>query len=361
MQPARRVHGSALSRRQRASTPPKPEAAWTHLSDEDLLGVRICDLGVSLRGTVLEGRIARLHRELEDRGLALRPRCYLADEWMCPDGETAIGIPFFLAHPRLQSLEFRMMFEVEGGSPSWCMRLLRHEAGHAFDHAYRLHRRPDWRRVFGSPNVQYNPYFYPIDPVSRNHVRNVPDNYAQSHPFEDFAETFAVWLNPASQWRTRYAGWPAMRKLRCVDRIMREIARRSPPRRKPRLPSRASLLQSTLRSYYERKFRLYQLGDLSFCVRELRTMFGASRGKKPARTAAALIRRHKRVIVDSVSEWSGDRSRHVSQVVASLARLCDENRLVVRDDPSAALVRFSTYVAALIVNRLRAHTYRLRR
>jgi hypothetical protein len=334
---------------------------WAHLSDEDLLEVRIRDLEVRIRGSALEPHIGRLHRELESRGLALRPPCYLAAEWLCPDGEAAIGIPFYLAHPRLMALEFRMMFEVEGGTRAWCMKLLRHEAGHAFDHAYGLHRRPDWRRVFGSPSTPYNPYFYKVDPVSKNFVRNVPDDYAQSHPYEDFAETFAVWLQPNSLWRTRYAGWPAMRKLRFVDRLMHEIARRRPPRRKPRLQGQSRLLQSTLRSYYERKSRRQRLEDLSLCVRELKAIFGASRAKTPGDAAAALIRRNKRLIVESVAAWSGDRPGHVTRVVASLARIAHEHRLVVRADPASTLVRFSTYVATLIVNRLRTHAYRPRK
>jgi hypothetical protein len=105
-----------------------------------------------------------------------------------------------------------MMFEVEGGTPPWCMKLLRHEAGHAFDHAYKLSRRDDWKEVFGSPRTKYQPYYYEVDPGSRDFVRNVPDHYAQAHPVEDFAETFAVWLNPATDWRKRYKGWRAVRE-----------------------------------------------------------------------------------------------------------------------------------------------------
>ena len=217
----------------------------------------------------LEPRVAQLYRELEAKGLALRPKCFLSDEWLSPGDQAAIGIPFFLAHPRLRALENRMMFEVEGGTAHWCMKLLRHEAGHALDHAYRLSRREDWREVFGSTRSKYNPYFYEVDPESRAFVRNLPEFYAQAHPAEDFAETFAIWLNPTSRWKARYRGWPAMRKLRYVDRVMRELKSRRVPRRKPEIGPEARTLQSTLARYYERKFRLYRRGDLSFAGRDM--------------------------------------------------------------------------------------------
>jgi hypothetical protein len=332
--------------------------SWEHLSEEDLLQVRICDLRLRIKGSDLAPRVAQLHEELAEKGLPLMPHCYLSDEWQCPDGEAAIGIPFYLAHPRLKALEFRMMFEVEGGTPTWCMKLLRHEAGHAYDHAYRLSRRDDWRRVFGNPRMRYSPYFYQVDPESKRHVRNVPDNYAQCHPVEDFAETFAVWLAPNSQWKTRYAGWPATRKLRYVDRLMKEVAKRRAPGRKPVLHAEARTMQSTLKSYYERKFRVYQLGDLSFASRQLREIFRPSRSASPLRPASALIRRYKRRLVDSIAEWSGERPSQVENVVAALARLCDEARLVVRDPVEETLLRLSSFVTTLVVNRQRGYSYK---
>lgn len=335
--------------------------SWVHLSDEDLLRVRICDLKVGISASEVQPRIRQLLHELEEKGLLLRPVCYLSDEWLSPAGQAAIGIPFYLAHPRLKALEFRMMFEVEGGTSSSCMRLLRHEAAHAFDHAYRLHQRPDWRRVFGSHRVAYHPHLYSADPESTHHVRNLPDNYAQSHPEEDFAETFAVWLNPYSQWRTRYRGWPAMRKLRYVDRLMREVAARPVPRKKVGLRFEARRTRTRLKNYYEGKIRLYRLRDLSFAIRDLKKFFAASRAAEPDGLASALIRRHKKMLVESVSSWSGSRPHEVGQVVTQLAKLCDANKLVVRGDKSAALIRFSSYVSTLIHNRLRTHRYGLRK
>ncbi len=173
-------------------TPPD----WATWTDEQLLALRMCDLGLTLEGSGLDARIAQLSAELEARGLAFRPHYWLSDEWFTPDGVPGIAIPFYLAHPRLEKLERAQMLEVEGGDPESCLRILRHEAGHAIDNAYLLRRRPTRRRLFGTPATPYPEYYTP-KPYSKSFVLHLDHWYAQSHPDEDFAETFAVWLDPA--------------------------------------------------------------------------------------------------------------------------------------------------------------------
>ena len=197
---------------------PKRKASvpdWARLSDEELLDVRFCDLKLSIEGTTLEERVHKLHDELNHRGLPFRPHCWLSTEWFSPDGVPGIAIPFYLAHPRLTRLEEHQILDVEGGTPRWCMQLLRHEAAHALDSAYRLHRKRTWREVFGSYAQPYSKFYKP-KPYSKSYVLHLDLWYAQSHPAEDFAETFAVWLDPHSRWRKRYQGWPALKKLRAV-------------------------------------------------------------------------------------------------------------------------------------------------
>ena len=336
----------------------KPKVAWEALSDDDLLHLRICDLNVRIEGTELAVRVQQLWRELAAKGLKLKPVCFLSDEWLSPGDQAAIGIPFFLAHPRLKALENRMMFEVEGNGPAWCMKLLRHEAGHAFDHAYRLSRRDEWREAFGSPRTKYQPYYYEVDPGSRDFVINVPDNYAQAHPVEDFAETFAVWLNPASDWRARYRG-VALKKLRTVDRLMRDVKRLPLPSRKPVVGPEARSIQSTLLSYYERKLRLFPLGDPAATERALKRIFRVSRAVEPSNPASDFIRTHKRPLVDAIAGFSGERRNQVARVVAGLAQLCTYHALVLREAEERTLVTFSTFATTMVVNRLRTHSYRV--
>ena len=200
---------------------------WEQLPEEQLLQLRVCDLGLTIQGTALEARVERLYGELSSRGIGFRPHCYFADEWLCPDRIPAIGIAFYLAHARLTALERRMMLEAEGDSEEWCMRLLRHEAGHALNYAFRLYRRTRWRELFGSFSQPYSDTYY-SRPYSRRFVQHLEDNYAQAHPDEDWAETFAVWLDPSGAWREKYRGWPALKKLQYVEQVMARTGAQAP-------------------------------------------------------------------------------------------------------------------------------------
>ena len=193
----------------------------------DAVGVRICDLPIKIRRSFLEPHIKRLYEELNTRGIRFKPHVWLSEEWFSPDGVPGIAIPFYLAHPRLMQLERKQMLEVEGGTDTECMRILRHEAGHALDTAFRLHFKRRWRELFGSFAQAY-PNFYKPKPRSRNYVLHLRAWYAQAHPAEDFAETFAVWLTPRSRWRRRYKGWTALHKLEYIDESMKDLAGTKP-------------------------------------------------------------------------------------------------------------------------------------
>src|SRR3989454_11760789 len=235
-----------------ADREPRKPADWAGLSDDKLLDVRMCDLGLTIEGTELEQRIAQINSELEARGLVFRPHYWLADEWFTPDDVPGIAIPFYLAHPRLAKLELAQMLEVEGGDPESCLRILRHEVGHAIDNAYQLRTKRARRRLFGTPATPYPEYYTP-KPYSKSFVHHLDHWYAQSHPDEDFAETFAVWLDPQSMWASRYAGWPAQRKLEYMDRLMRELARARPRVTSKRQVDPLPRLKKTLRDHYRKK------------------------------------------------------------------------------------------------------------
>ena len=193
-------------------------------------------------------------RSSTERGLRIRPHAWISNEWFSPDDTPGIAIPFYLTHPRLMRLERRMIIDVEGGTVSECMRILRHEAGHVVQVAYQLHRLRRWQELFGRSSTRYPSYYRP-NPASRRYVYHLPHWYAQSHPDEDFAETFAVWLTPRSNWRRRYAGWPALKKLEYVDELMAEIAGQRPlVRQRVRVDPLSSLTQ-TLAEHYATKAR----------------------------------------------------------------------------------------------------------
>ena len=267
----------------------KPRHAWEILSDEQLLSLRFCDLKLTIQGTALERAIARLYGELEQRRIRFRPHCWLSQEWFSPDGIPGIAIPFYLAHRRLMSLERRFMREVEGGNRNWLMRILRHEAGHAIDSAYRLRRRTPWRAVFGPASLPY-PDTYRPRPGSRRFVQHLGAWYAQAHPTEDFAETFAVWLKPRSAWRRDYAGWPAYAKLEFIDALARDIGARKPLVAARDRIEEVSHETRTLRDHYEKKLARYRMPRRSVADEMLLKVFTASPGACARPDAARLLR-----------------------------------------------------------------------
>src|SRR3954470_19082114 len=185
-----------------------------------LLGKRISELGLGIGGTRVERLVSQLYDELASKGLAFRPPVYLSDQWGCPDGTPLIGVPFYLVDARLERIEAEMSAGIENDDEA--MRYMRHEAGHAINYAFALYDRPDWLSTFGSFAKPYRER-YRADPFSRDFVRHILGWYAQKHPDEDFAETFAVWLTPNRDWRAEYAGWPALAKLEYVDRVMHDL------------------------------------------------------------------------------------------------------------------------------------------
>lgn len=216
---------------------------------------RICDLGLRVRGSPLEPFLRQLERELAAKGIDYVPAFYLTDAWGCPDQVPAIGIPFYLANPLLGRIEKEQTGALEDSRT--VMQILRHEAGHAINYAFRLWEDPRWREIFGPFSKPYREVFHP-NPLSRRFVRHICSfsygyTYAQKHPDDDFAETFAVWLTPRSGWRRKYRDWPAIQKLRYVDRLMRKLNGRQPKRKGGKLVEPVTELTMSLAEYYRRR------------------------------------------------------------------------------------------------------------
>ncbi|MGH8246619.1 MAG: putative zinc-binding metallopeptidase, partial [Gammaproteobacteria bacterium] len=295
---------------------------WTRLGDQALLDLRLRDLKLKIHGSLLERRIERLYEELERRDLRFHPHCWLSEEWFSPDGIPGIGIPFYLAHPRLVRLEARQMFDVEGGTDAWFMQLLRHEAGHAICTAFQLHRRKHWRQLFGRFTKAY-PREYIPRPESRNFVLHLDWWYAQSHPAEDFAETFAVWLRPRSNWRNQYVGWPVLRKLEYVDDLMRSIARTRPHvhSREQVEPLRSN--RRTLRQHYDEKREAYGVDVPEVYDGDLRRLFpdDPSVGGR-RRSAGAFLRQVQSEVCRLCARGTGEHPYVFAQIMQEMIQRC---------------------------------------
>ena len=337
---------------------PPARRALTDLSDDELLDLRFSDLQLQIAGSWLEPHIVQLTSELEARGLTFRPHFWLSAEWFSPDGIPGVAIPFYLAHPRLMRLENAQMLEVEGGTPSWCMQILRHEAGHAFDNAYALRRRLRRRRLFGSPSVDY-PDFYLPRPYSKSFVLHLDSWYAQSHPDEDFAETFAVWLTPDSHWRARYADWPALRKLEYMDELMHEIGGQPPIVSTRRRVEPIERLRTTLRRHYARKRAHYGLEYPEFYDRDLRRLFSADPAFRRNRKASRFISSIRRDVRRLVAGWTGAYQYTIDRVIEDMMTRADELGLRVQYPEDRTKTDFSILLTVQTMNYLHSGRHRV--
>jgi hypothetical protein len=329
--------------------------AAVHESPEDwegqrraLLSQRISELGLSIRGTLVEQLVERLYRELEARGLAFRPPVYLSDQWGCPDGTPLIGVPFYLADPRLTKLEEEMAVDVEGEFDA--MRYLRHEAGHAFNYAYRLYERADWHALFGPYSRPYRDR-YRTDPFSRRYVRHILGWYAQKHPDEDFAETFAVWLTPELDWRREYAGWPALAKLEYVDSVMREVGSTVPIVPVPTvddLPVEA--MHYTVEEHYRSAEEQLPIEDERHFDGDLRTIFATPTDAPHGERAADFLRRHRREVVRRIAYWTGESATMLRAFIDFLASRADALDLHVAGLEAATLIELTSFGTAVMMN-----------
>lgn len=310
----------------------KTKINWEHLSTEDLLKVRIKDLGIDISASPLESMIQHLYEELAAKQIHFRPPCYLTDEWLCPDKEPIIGIPFWLAHPRLKSIEIEKMYEAEGGDPATCMKLLRHECGHAINYAYKLYTRTRWRELFGPFSTKYSDN-YRYQPYSRRYVVHLDDYYAQSHPDEDFAETFAVWLAPENQWQQKYAKWPALKKLLYVDSLMKKIGNQHPViAAQPSAPWAASRMRSTLGAYYERKQNQLGREFKGYYDDGLKVVFSLGQKNEKSVKAAKVLRKYRRLLINHLATWSGHRKFDLNQLIERIISRCEVLDLYATDD-----------------------------
>ena len=313
-----------------------------------LLDQRISELGLSVRGSLVEKYVDRLYAELDSKGLRFHPPVYLSDEWGCPDGTPLIGVPFYLADQRLARIEEELAVEVE--SEADVMRYLRHEAGHAFNYAYRLYDLGDWRRIFGPYSRPYRDRFR-ANPFSRNHVRHILGWYAQKHPDEDFAETFAVWLTPDLDWRKAYEGWPALAKLEYVDRVMGEVADDMPETPAPTeddLPVNA--MNYSLEQHYRESSKQMPIRDSGIFDGDLRNIFGSAAEVPSGDSAAQFLTAHRREIVGRISYWTGESASCVRQFVDFLRTRAAALDLRVRGLEASTLIELTAFGTAVMMN-----------
>jgi len=317
---------------------------------QELLLKPIKELGLKIEGSPVEKYVQKLYVELERKGLrAFRPATYLTDEWGCPSEQPIVGIPFYLADKKLAALE-RTMNDLEDARE--IMMYLRHEAGHAFNYAYELYKTDEWRDLFGPFRRPYRDDYRPV-PFSRRFVRHMAGWYAQKHPDEDFAETFAVWLTPRSNWRERYKEWPALKKLKYVDRVAKDVADKPPRRPIGDVDFTVEQMETTVEEFYRQTYpaEAEAIANLPLDSDLSDIFLKPSRKKRGIRSACEFIAEHRKEIVDKVAYWSGLRRPLVRVLVEAIEKKTDQQKLVIDLDRRLEhLIDVSAYATTLAMN-----------
>lgn len=342
---------------QEPSEPPQ-DHPWADWPDEQLLELRLCDLRLSLESSSVIEQIREVERELSAQNLNFKPHFWLSEEWFSPDGVPGVAVPFYLAHPRLAKLEMSQMLEVEGGTAESCRRILRHELGHAIENAYRLRRLRKRQAVFGRSTQSYPKYYTPR-PYSKSYVQHLDMWYAQSHPDEDFAETFAVWLTPNSQWRERYADWPALKKLECMDSLMKSLADARPSVTTKERVDPISRIKKTLGEYYEQKRKRFGLDHPTFYDRDLRRLFSDQPAFKTHPTAASFIHRLRNQVRRHVAKWTGEYQYTIDRLLEDMIRRCKELDLHVAGPEDQVRMEFTVLLTLQTMNYLHSGRHRV--
>jgi hypothetical protein len=314
------------------------------MTDSELLRTRFCDLPLRLRGSVIEHRAKSVFDELNARGIRVRPAIWIAEEWYNPDEVVGFAIPFYLLHPRLVRLERKIMLEAEGLSLNEAMSILRHETGHAVDEAFELHELREYKQVFGSAQRPY-PKEYIADSDSRDFVQHLHAWYAQSHPVEDFAETFAVWLKSQRSWRRKYRDWPALEKLITVDSWMRDRRNAAPKIRPRRIANELKYSTRTLGEHYDEKRQFYSIDAEDEFDGELERIFRRnSRRRRGQATAASLLESNRALLRQRTSRSLGVPAYVVDQVLRQLVHRARFLKLIQARPKAETLKRVSQLV-----------------
>lgn len=315
----------------------------------ELLSQKISDLSLKIQGTRLETLIQELYQELDKAGISFKPKTYLSDEWGCPHKVPVIGIPFYLANPELSKLEGELT-GIEAEDEEEVMMYLRHETGHAFNYAYRLYRKPKWRQLFGKFSQPYQDDYQPL-PFSTKFVRHLTCWYAQKHPDDDFAETFAVWLTPGSDWQTQYAETTAMAKLMYIDKIVRKYGHRPPviTDEKPDMPVHEMTM--TVDNWYKDYGNSTSLSiNLHRTLNnDLRRLFPAKQGQP----AVDLLKVNYKQLVMELNHWTGINRKLIRGLIDELIKRTQSLDLKV--DPEQQVIQMlsvSIFITALVMNYL---------
>ena len=178
--------------------------------------------------------------------------------------------------------------------------------------------------------------------------------YAQKHPDEDFAETFAVWLTPRSNWRKKYKGWGAMKKLQYMDRIAHKFGDTEPLKSMGHTDITVEEMETTVGEFYDRIMQEQPAPEALALDTDLQDIFKVSKRRtKGVRLAGDFLRENRKNLVDKVNYWSGVQRPLVKKLVENIiTRVSDLGLKVEIKSESDALTEVTVYITALAMNYL---------
>ncbi len=309
------------------------------------LDVPICELQPKINGT-LSKLIKQVESEVSRKHIRFRPEYYFGTGWGCVDKSISIEIPFWFQNEALMGIEDEMAYDgVEDESE---IRMgLRHEFGHAINYAYKLYLEPEWRRLFGNFDRKYNDN-YRFNPWSKRHVKHLPDYYAQKHPDEDWAETFAVWLTPGSNWRRVYAKTPALEKLLYVERKVKDIARKAPVNIRSKRDVPIEKVRMTIREFYGADYEDVSPSEqLIEDVDAMRRIFpNGFHSKRNLRDAWKLVHKFSPLIITKLTDELSVPHYTTRRILRQLESICKTYDLKTRQgDEEEKIIGISVYLS----------------
>ena len=170
-----------------------------------------------------------------------------------------------------------------------------------------------------------------------------------------------MWLTPESNWKQRYAGWPALAKLEYMDALMRAAARRrsrwstsvdevDPLRR----------LRHTLRRHYRRKRRHHGIDHPKFYDRELRRLFSDAPEFAGNMTAAQFLGKIARDRCGASSrDWTGIYQYTIDRVLEDMITRCRELKLRLAVPEEQARYEFTVLLTVQTMNYLHSGRHRV--
>lgn len=247
--------------------------------------IRIKDLELDASLETIYGtQIKRLYSELAQHKISLRPRVYISDEWFSPDTSPTIAVPFYLLDRRIKKSAKYYLGTLEGETETGFMKLLRHECGHAVETAFKLKFNKTRQKYFGLTSEKYPSSYFP-NLSSKSYISYLGYGYGQAHPSEDFAETFAFWLEFGMNSKTALElSRSARKKLCALDGIMKTLANSSPVNRSTKKIDCYKTNSTEVTSFLNSKRHEYRIVEKKKTFENLELLIEGNRPRRKLKT-----------------------------------------------------------------------------